>query len=173
MNKSLVQSCGNRCYKVTECSAFLRVSAINKAFYKKSHLLRLLHHDHFTDMNHRSPYWLSSAQAKSYSENNRPAALGAVRDSVSVKRRLRTAGPGVKCRLSVKWRPQTESKTQAGVKCRMKTGDFLNICAISYSPCFLVEVHCTFARSFNEHRNSLSLRTLISNTFIEGHPNFL
>ena len=26
MNKSLVQSGGNRCYKVTECSAFLRVS---------------------------------------------------------------------------------------------------------------------------------------------------
>ena len=34
-------------------------------------------------------------------------------------------------------------------------------------------MHCTFARSFNEHPNSLSLRTLICNTFIEGHPNFL
>ena len=55
-NKSLVQSGGNRCYKVTECSAFLR-HATYKAFYKKrSHLLRLLHHDHFTDMHHRSPY---------------------------------------------------------------------------------------------------------------------
>ena len=31
--------------------------ATYKAFYKKrSHLLRLLHHDHFTDMHHRSPY---------------------------------------------------------------------------------------------------------------------
>ena len=27
-------------------------------------------------------------------------------------------GPGVNCWLSVKWRLQTESKTQAGVKCR-------------------------------------------------------
>ena len=44
---------------------------------------------------------------------------------------------------------------------------------ISYTPHFLVEVHCTFTRSFNEHLNSLSLRTLIYNTFIEGHPNFL
>ena len=33
-------------------------------------------------------------------------------------------------------------------------------------------MNCTFARSFNEHPNSLSLRTLICNTFIEGHPNF-
>ena len=33
-------------------------------------------------------------------------------------------------------------------------------------------MHCTFARSFNEHPNSLSLRSLICNTFIEGHPNF-
>ena len=31
---------------------------------------------------------------------------------------------------------------------------------------FLVEIHCTFARSFNEHPHSLSLRTLICNTFI-------
>ena len=47
--------------------------------------------------------------------------------TVSVKRRLRTAdcglrtadsGPGVKCRLSLKCRLQTESKTLAGVKCR-------------------------------------------------------
>ena len=46
---------------------------------------------------------------------------------VSVKRRLRTAdcglrtadcGPGVKCRLCVKCRLQTESKRQGGVKCR-------------------------------------------------------
>ena len=33
-NKSLVQSGGNRCYKVTECSAFFR-HATYKAFYKK------------------------------------------------------------------------------------------------------------------------------------------
>ena len=33
-NKSLVQSGGNCCYKVTECSAFLRHSTY-KAFYKK------------------------------------------------------------------------------------------------------------------------------------------
>ena len=45
--------------------------------------------------------------------------------------------------------------------------------SISYTPRFLVEEHCTFARSFNEHPNSLSLRTLICNTFIEGHSNFL
>ena len=30
-------------------------------------------------------------------------------------------------------------------------------------------MHCTFARSFNEHPNSLSLLTLICNTFIEGY----
>ena len=55
-NKNLVQSGGNRCYRVTECSAFLH-HATYKAFYKKrSHILRLLHHDHFTDMHHRSPY---------------------------------------------------------------------------------------------------------------------
>ena len=47
------------------------------------------------------------------------------------------------------------------------------LAGISYTPRFLVEVHCIFARSFNEHPNSLSLRTLICNTFIEGHPNFL
>ena len=43
-----------------------------------------------------------------------------VTESVSVKRRLRTAdcGSGVKCRESVKCRLQTESKTQAG--CKMK-----------------------------------------------------
>ena len=54
--------------------------------------------------------------------------LQKVFSAVSVKRRLQTAdcGPGVKCRLSVKCRLQTESKTQAGVKCRMKTVDFLN-----------------------------------------------
>ena len=70
------------------------------------------------------------------------------------------------CRLRVKRR--------LGAKCRIKTVDFLNICAgISYTPRFLVEVHCTFAKSFNEHPNSLSLRTLICNTFIEGHPNLL
>ena len=34
-------------------------------------------------------------------------------------------------------------------------------------------MHSTFARSFNEHPNSLSLRTLICNTFIEGQLNFL
>ena len=34
-------------------------------------------------------------------------------------------------------------------------------------------MHCPFARSFNEHPNSLRLRTLICNTFIKGHPNFL
>ena len=44
---------------------------------------------------------------------------------------------------------------------------------MSYTPRFLVKVHCTFARSFNEHPNSLSLRILICNTFIEGHPNDL
>ena len=33
-NKNLVQSGGNRCYKVTECSAFLH-HATYKAFYKK------------------------------------------------------------------------------------------------------------------------------------------
>ena len=49
---------GNRCYKVTECSAFL-CHATSKAFYKNwSHLLKLLHHDHFIDMHHRSPYYL-------------------------------------------------------------------------------------------------------------------
>ena len=47
------------------------------------------------------------------------------------------------------------------------------LAGISYTLRFLVEVHCTFARRFNEHPNSLSLRTLICNTFIEGHPNFL
>ena len=47
------------------------------------------------------------------------------------------------------------------------------LAGISYTPRFLVEVHCTFARSFNEHANSLSLRTLIGNTFTEGHPSFL
>ena len=53
------QSGGNRYYKITECSAFLRHETY-KAFYKKrSHLLRLLHHDHFTDMHHRSPYKLT------------------------------------------------------------------------------------------------------------------
>ena len=56
-NKSLMQSSRNRCYKVTECSAFLRVSCnIKSLLQKKSHLLRLLHHDHFTDMHHHSPY---------------------------------------------------------------------------------------------------------------------
>ena len=71
----------------------------------------------------------------------------------------------------------------------MKTVDSLNICApsspnrwnselvsvicVSYTPRFLVEVHCTFARSFSEHPNCLSLRTLICNTFVEGHPNSL
>ena len=113
--------------------------------------------------------------------------------SVSVKRRLRTADcrPGVKCRLSVKCRQsvkcrlQSKRKTQAGVKCRIKTVDFFKrlcsfffksvkqLAGISYTLLFLVEVNCTFARSFNEHPNSLSLRTLICNTFIEGHPNFL
>ena len=44
---------------------------------------------------------------------------------------------------------------------------------ISYTLRFLVVVHCTFARRFNESPNSLSLRTLICNTIIEGHPNFL
>ena len=52
--------------------------------------------------------------------------------SVSVKRRLRTADcrPVVKCRLSVKCRQsvkcrlQSKRKTQAGVKCRIKTVDF-------------------------------------------------
>ena len=34
-------------------------------------------------------------------------------------------------------------------------------------------VHFTFTRSFNEQPNSLSLCTLICNTFKEGHPNFL
>ena len=61
-NKKLVQSGRNRCYKVTECSAFLH-HATYKGFYKKrSHLLRLLHHDHFTDMHHRSPYKLTYLQ---------------------------------------------------------------------------------------------------------------
>ena len=45
--------------------------------------------------------------------------------------RLQTAEPGVKCRLRVKCRLQTEIKMQAEVKCRMKTVDFLNICAPS------------------------------------------
>ena len=40
-------------------------------------------------------------------------------------------GPGVKCRLRVKCRLQTEIKMQAEVKCRMKTVEFLNICAPS------------------------------------------
>ena len=44
---------------------------------------------------------------------------------------------------------------------------------ISYTPRFLVEVHCAFARSFNERSNSLRPPTLICNTFLEGHPNFL
>ena len=36
---------------------FFVCHATYKAFYiKKSHLLRLLLHDHFTDMHHRSPY---------------------------------------------------------------------------------------------------------------------
>ena len=39
-------------------------------------------------------------------------------------------------------------------------------------PCRTV-LHCTFARSFNERPNSLRPPTLICNTFIEGHPNFL
>ena len=46
--------------------------------------------------------------------------------------RLQTAdcGPGVKCRLSVKCRLQTESKTQVGVKCRIKTVDvFKHLCS--------------------------------------------
>ena len=47
------------------------------------------------------------------------------------------------------------------------------LAGISYTLRFLVEVHCPFARAFNEHPNNLSLRTLICNTFIEGHPNFL
>ena len=65
----------------------------------------------------------------------------------------------------------------------LRTADFLNICApsspnsynagISNTPRFLVELHCIFARSFNEHPNSSSLRTLICNTLIEGHPHFL
>ena len=91
--------------------------------------------------------------------------------SVSVKYGLRTAdyGPGVKCRLNVKCRRLTESKTQAG--CKMQNEDcklLKHLCSFSK-----VEVHCTFARSFNEHPNNLRLRTLICNTFIEGHPNFL
>ena len=58
---------------------------------------------------------------------------------------------------------------------RIKTVDvFRHLCSffsnISCTLRFLVEVHCTLARSFNEHPNSLSL---ICNTFIEGHPNFL
>ena len=54
--KSRAQSGGNRCYKVTECSAFLR-HATYKALYKiRSLLLRLLHHDHFIDMHYRSSY---------------------------------------------------------------------------------------------------------------------
>ena len=35
-NKILVQSGGNRCYKVTECSAFLGVSCNIEKFYKKT-----------------------------------------------------------------------------------------------------------------------------------------
>ena len=35
MNNSLVQSDGNHCYKVTECSAFFVCHATYKAFYKK------------------------------------------------------------------------------------------------------------------------------------------
>ena len=55
-------------------------------------------------------------------------------------------------------------KRRLGEKCRIRTADFLNICApsspnsynagISYTPRFLVELHCIFARSFNEHPNS-------------------
>ena len=48
-----------------------------------------------------------------------------------------------------------------------------HVTGISYTPRFVLEVHCTFARtSFNEHPNSLSLRTLICSTFIEGHLTF-
>ena len=55
--------------------------------------------------------------------------------SVSVKRRLRTADcrPGVKCRLSVKCRLQSKRKTQAGVKCRIKTVDFFKrLCSLFF-----------------------------------------
>ena len=108
-----------------------------------------------------------------------------VKKAVSVKRRLRTAD----CRLWTRGKMQTadwdQVKRRLGEKCRMKTEDvFKHLCSFfsksvkqlavnSYTLRFLVEVHCAFARSFNEHPNSLSLRTLICNTFIEGHPNFL
>ena len=87
--------------------------------------------------------------------------------------RLRTRGKNADCRLRVKCR--------LGAKCRIKTVDFFkHLCSffsksvkqlagISYTLRFLVVVH----RTFNENPNSLSLRTLICNTFIEGHPNFL
>ena len=55
----------------------------------------------------------------------------------------------------------------------LQIGEIASRYCISYTLRFLVKVHCTFARSFNEHPNSLSLRTLICNTFIEGHPDFL
>ena len=104
--------------------------------------------------------------------------LGTADCGPGVKCRLRTAdyGPGVKCRLSVKCRRLTESKTQVG--CKMQNEDcklLKHLCSffLKYTRRFLVEVHCTFARSFNEHPNNLRLRTLICNTFIEGHPNFL
>ena len=69
----------------------------------------------------------------SFSSRNRPSRNStlfssrrspwSVLKSVSVKCRLRTAdcGPGVKCRESVKYRLQTESKTQAG--CKMQNED--------------------------------------------------
>ena len=56
----------------------------------------------------------------------------------------------------------------------LQIGEIATIVAgINYVTRFLVEVHCTFAKSFNEHPNSLSLGTLICNTFIGSHPNFL
>ena len=72
-------------------------------------------------------------------------------------------GPVVKRRLSAKCRLQTESKTQVG--CKMQNEDcrlFKHLCSffskklatISYTTRFLVGVHCTFTRSFNERRTA-------------------
>ena len=41
---------------------FLRHATFKALYKKRSHLLRLLHHDHFTDMHHRSPYKLTYLQ---------------------------------------------------------------------------------------------------------------
>ena len=86
----------------------------------------------------------------------------------SVKRRLRTRGKMQTVDLRAKRR-----LVQNAVDFLTFVLLLLQIGEIGSWPRFLVDVHCTSARVFNEHPNSVSLRTSICNTFIECHPNLL